>query len=36
MHKHTDTVKKKHFAHRYGNSDGIGCKAIDEEGLPNI
>jgi hypothetical protein len=28
--------KKTEFPHILGNSDGIGCKVIYEEGLPNI
>jgi hypothetical protein len=28
-------IKKRNFPHRKGNSDGIGCKVIYEEGLPN-
>ncbi len=28
--------KKTKFSHKNRNSDGIGCKVIYEEGLPNI
>jgi hypothetical protein len=28
--------EKLNFPHIYGNSNGIGCKVIYEEGLPNI
>jgi hypothetical protein len=28
--------KEKKIPHILGNSDGIGCKVIYEEGLPNI
>ncbi len=28
--------EKRNFPQTYGNSDGIGCKVIFEEGLPNI
>jgi hypothetical protein len=33
---HTDKNENKIFPHIQGNSDGIGCKVIYEEGLPKI
>ncbi len=33
---YTDKKEKRKFPHIEGNSDGIGCKVIYEEGLPNI
>ncbi len=33
---HTLIKRKQNFPHIYGNSDGIGCKVIYEEGLPNV
>jgi hypothetical protein len=38
-YKYVYTLKKikENFPHIvFGNSDGIGCKVIYEEGLPNI
>jgi hypothetical protein len=34
--QHALIKKKTNFPHIKGNSDGIGCKVIYEEGLPNI
>ena len=34
--KSTLIKRKQNFPHIKGNSDGIGCKVIYEEGLPNI
>jgi hypothetical protein len=31
----TDKKRKQNFPHIKENSDGIGCKVIYEEGLPN-
>jgi hypothetical protein len=33
---YTDKKRKQNFPHILGNSDGIGCKVIYEEGLRNI
>jgi hypothetical protein len=32
----TDKKENEIFPHILGNSDGIGCKVINEEELPNI
>jgi len=34
--QYTLIEKKTKFPHILGNSDGIGCKVIYEEGLPNM
>ena len=34
--QYTDKKETQNFPHILGNSDGIGCKVIYEEGLPNI
>ncbi len=35
LFSYTLIKKKTNFPHILGNSDGIGCKVIYEEGLPN-
>jgi hypothetical protein len=32
---YADKKIKENFPHMKGNSEGIGCKVISEEGLPN-
>jgi hypothetical protein len=33
--QYTDKKRKQNYPHILGNSDGIGCNVIYEEGLPN-